>query len=274
MSKLALVTGGSSGIGLATAKQLAIAGFELVLISSNANKLQKARENLLQEGASSVETAEVDFDDLVAVAEFATCFNRPWEALVNNAGIKIQSNAQPTRQGFERHLGINHLAHFALTERLLSLASADARIVTVTSIVARMGSTTPLDSRDTTTSQRYANSKLANLAFALELDSRLSAAGSKMRSLAAHPGFTKAGPYGTTWTRLGETLLAQNCERGALPIVDGVISTAPHDYAGPKILELWGLPSAARVPVTALDATWRAQLWRDSEVLVRDALAL
>lgn len=274
MSKLALVTGGSTGIGLAVAKQLAIRGFDLVLISSNANKLANARERLLHAGAGDVETAAVDFADLAAVAEFAARFDRSWDALVNNAGIKIQADAQTTKQGLERHLGINHLAHFALTDGLLGLASENARIVTVASIVARIGSANPLDSTAASTSQRYANSKLANLAFAFELDSRLRAAESNVRSLAAHPGFTKADPYGTRMTRIGETLLAQDCDRGALPIVDCVISDNPHNYAGPKIFELWGSASQARIPLTALDETWRAQLWRDSEVLVRDALAL
>lgn len=274
MSKLALVTGGSSGIGLAAAKQLAANGFDLVLISSNPNKLAKARDLLIRNGAISVEIATVDFADLDAVATFAEEFDRPWDALVNNAGIKIQQYAKPTAQGFERHLGINHLAHFALTNGLLSLATPNARIVTVASIVARFGSTTPLDGTFTSTSQLYANSKLANLAFALELDSRLRSSGSTVRSLAAHPGFTKAEPYGTKWTRLGETLFAQNCDRGAGPIVDCLLSAHPREYSGPRILELWGPSSPARIPQSALDETWRAQIWRDSEALVRSALAL
>jgi NAD(P)-dependent dehydrogenase (short-subunit alcohol dehydrogenase family) len=274
MSKLALVTGGSAGIGLAAAKQLSNSGFDLVLISSNAKKLANARERLLHSGARSVATEVVDFADLRAVAKFAARFDRPWDALVNNAGIKIQADAQPTRQGFERHLGINHLAHFALTDGLLCRASANARVVTVASIVARVGSTTPLDATNASTSQRYANSKLANLAFALELDSRLKAAGSNVRSLAAHPGFTKADPYGTRVTRIGETLLAQHCDRGAAPIVDCIINDDPYNYVGPSVFELWGSASQARIPLTALDEAWRGQLWRDSEVLVRDALAL
>lgn len=274
MSKLALVTGGSTGIGFAAATQLATHGYDLVLVSSNPTKLENARKRLMLAGASYVETAAVDFANLHAVVEFATSFDQHWDALVNNAGIKIQADAQPTQQGFERHLGINHLAHFALTNALLEHASENARVVTVASIVARMGSATPLDSSNATTSQRYANSKLANLASALELDARLTAAGSSVRSLAAHPGFTKADPYGTTLTRIGETLLAQNCDRGALPIVDCVINDNPHTYAGPQIFELWGAASPARIPATALDATWRQELWRQSEVLVREALAL
>ena len=274
MSKLALVTGGSVGIGLAVSAALAKRGYELLLISSNPAKLESARTFLKQNGATSVELAAIDFADLKSVADFASQFQNNWDLLVNNAGIKIQADAKPTQQGLERHLGINHLAHFVLTNGILAQATTAARIVTVSSIVARMGSDNPLAHPNATTSQCYANSKLANLAFALELDQRLRNRGSEIRSLAAHPGFTKAEPYGTRITRVGETLFAQSCERGALPILDAALADSPIAYSGPRTLELWGPSAQARIPKIALDETWRANLWRDSEVLAQQALGL
>lgn len=274
MSKLALVTGGSAGIGLAVSAELAKRGYELLLISSNPAKLESARTFLKQNGASSVEFAAVDFADLKSVADFAKQIQNDWDLLVNNAGIKIQADAQPTQQGLERHLGINHLAHFVLTNGLIARAKTAARVVTVSSIVARMGSDTPLNHPNATTSQCYANSKLANLAFALELDQRLRILESEVRSLAAHPGFTKAEPYGTRITRVGENLFAQSCERGALPILDAALSDSPIAYSGPRAFELWGPAAQARIPEIALDENWRAAFWRDSEVLAQKALGL
>ena len=274
MSKLALVTGGSAGIGLAVSAELAKRGYELLLISSNRARLESARTLLKQNGATTVDLATIDFADLKSIADFANQFPNKWDLLVNNAGIKIQAGAQPTQQGLERHLGINHLAHFLLTNGILPQAKDSARIVTVSSIVARMGSETPLEQLNLTTSQCYANSKLANLAFALELDQRLRSSGSQIRSLAAHPGFTKAEPYGTRITRIGETLFAQSCERGAKPILHAALSDAPYAYAGPRTFELWGQAAQARMPKIAMDETWRQAIWRDSEFLTKKALGL
>ena len=267
MTKHAIVTGGSAGIGLAVARALAAKGFALTLISSNSERLARAAQHLRNFTSQTIETAAVDFSNLDLVKEFAIGFSYSWDLLINNAGIKIQKDAAPTAQGFERHMGINHLAHFVLTKELLARANANARIVSVSSIVARVAPKDVFGGSDLNVSERYAASKLANLGFALELDARLKDAGSAIRSVAAHPGFTRAEPYGGVLTRIGEYLLAQSVDSGAKPIVEAALSAVPETFTGPRAFELWGSPAAARINLLAQDANWRKALWLESEAL-------
>ena len=267
MKKHAIVTGGSAGIGLAVAQELARQGFELTLLSSNPVRLENARGLIAEETSIEATTLAVDFANLDAVLAASSSVATGWDVLVNNAGIKIQTDAAVSVQGHERHMAVNHLSHFVLTEGLLGAANDGARIVSVASFMARFAPQELFDSDSMSTSQRYAASKLANLAFALELDARLTAAGRPIRSVAAHPGFTRAEPYGTKVTRLGEYLLAQNTTWGAKPLVAAATAAYPSAYTGPAIAELWGAPKPARINALALDTTWRSDFWSKSEEL-------
>lgn len=271
----ALVTGGSRGIGLAVARQLGLRGFSIELISSNSQHLETAATELKSSGVKVTAMHAVDFADLDAVRKFAAdCHVRgiEWDLLVNNAGIKVQKAAPRSAQGHERHMAINHLAHFTLTNELLTLAKPRARVVHVSSIVARFAPADIFQARDT--SARYAASKLANVLTSLELQRRLAAAGSTITSVAAHPGFTKADPYGTSLTRLAENLMAQSCERGALPIVSAAIADPLLPYLGPRWLELWGTPRAARIPPIASDENLLREVWLTSEQMTGTSFPL
>lgn len=267
MTKHAIVTGGSAGIGLAVAKELARRGYELTLISSNPVRLERAQSQIAKECGIDAATIAVDFANLDAVAAAGPAIGTGWDVLVNNAGIKIQSDAAKSAQGHERHMAVNHFAHFALTRYLLGSANQNARIVSVASFMARFAPHILFESDESSTSQRYAASKLANLAFALELDERLAAAGRSIQSVAAHPGFTRAEPYGTKITRFGEYLLAQNTAWGAKPVVAAATEAEPSTYTGPAIVELWGAPKPAKINSIALDPQWRADFWARSEEL-------
>lgn len=267
MAKHAIITGGSAGIGLQVALGLARLGFDLTLISSNPQRLESARQRIQTQSHQHVAIATVDFSDLDEVAAFTETQERPWNLLVNNAGIKIVDNALPSAQGFERHLAVNHLAHFALTAGLMPTALSEARIVTVSSIVARFAPSDVFASSGLSTSQRYAGSKLANLGFSIELENRLRAAAKTQVSVSAHPGFTRAEPYGTKVTRLAEYLLAQPASMGAKPILDAAVSESPGAFTGPRLAELWGKPSEARINPIAKDREWLRHLWHESESL-------
>jgi hypothetical protein len=109
--------------------------------------------------------------------------------------------------------------------------------------------------------------------FALELNRRLSASGSSVSATAAHPGFARASAYGSKVVRFGEYLAAQSAARGAKPILES-LSSEPGSYLGPRVFELWGSPTAARVHEAALDERLCADLIHESERLTGLELGL
>src|SRR5215217_8007429 len=135
-----------------------------------------------------------------------------------------------TDDGFELHLGTNHLGHFALTDLLLPLMEGreDARVVTLSSNAHKTVRGIAFDNlngdRRYFRWNAYGQSKLANLLFALELDRRLRREGSTVKSLAAHPGYaatnlqTAAPPLiDRLVMKVSNAVIAQTDEMGALP---------------------------------------------------------
>src|SRR5207249_2913061 len=154
------------------------------------------------------------------------------DILINNAGVMAVPRST-TVDGFETQLATNHLGHFALTGRLLPvlLAAPGARVVTVSSGAAQMGR---IDFADLHGERRYqpwmayAQSKLANLLFAFELDRRARAAGRDLISVAAHPGYAATNlqfvaprlahnPVAEWMMGMSNRLFAQSAGQGALP---------------------------------------------------------
>lgn len=175
-----LITGATDGIGLGSAKQLARMGHELVLHGRSTDKVQQARDSVLQIApAARIHIAHADFADLRQVATMAEalCATLPkLDGLLNNAGVYMTQH-KTSRQGFEMTLAVNHLAHFLLTARLLPLLkiSQQPRVVTVSSVAHMNGR---IDFNNLNSEQHfdsfyaYANSKLANALFAAELARR------------------------------------------------------------------------------------------------------
>ncbi len=183
--RTAVVTGANSGLGLATARALAAAGAHVVLAVRDTGRGEAAARSI----TGDVEVRRLDLADLSSVREFAGSWTGDLDLLVNNAGIMMVPQGR-TADGFELQFGTNHLGHFALTTLLLEHVTD--RVVTVSSGLHRSG-TIVLDDlnwerRSYSDTGAYGASKLANLLFALELQRRLTAAGSTVRSMAAHPG--------------------------------------------------------------------------------------
>jgi len=190
--KTVVVTGANSGLGLAAATQLADAGATVVLAVRDSAKGAKAKEHIrATTSGGTVEISELDLGDLASVKAFAKRWgDRPCDVLMLNAGVMAIPVRATTTDGFERHLGVNHLGHFALTAQLWpSLKKAavggSARVVVVSSDGHRKGSISFDDInlekagayKDCSTPfcSAYTQSKLANVLFAKELERRIPA---------------------------------------------------------------------------------------------------
>jgi NAD(P)-dependent dehydrogenase (short-subunit alcohol dehydrogenase family) len=198
--KLAVVTGSNSGLGLGLATRLSAAGADVVMAIRNRAKGEAAAEQI-RAGVPDAKLTlkQLDLSSLGSVKALGEELNaegRPIDILINNAGIMQPPQRASTEDGFELQFGGNHLGHFALTGHLFPLlrAADDARVTTVSSLAARMGGINFDDlqwEKRYNATQAYAQSKSANLMFALELDRRSRQAGWGIVSNAAHPGFAK-----------------------------------------------------------------------------------
>jgi NAD(P)-dependent dehydrogenase (short-subunit alcohol dehydrogenase family) len=191
--KLAVVTG-TGGLGYETALALAQAGAEVVLAGRNPQAGASAVARIVAEvPGARVRFGALDLARLASVAEFAGAFDAPIDILVNNAGVMVPPKRIETADGFELQFGTNHLGHFALTLGLLPLLRG-GRVISLSSIAARQGG---LDFSDLNAKasynpmKSYAQSKLACLVFALELQRQSDAKGWGVTSIAAHPGVAR-----------------------------------------------------------------------------------
>lgn len=280
-----LVTGANSGLGYVTTRELARHGAHVIMAFRNQAKGSQAVSKLRAEVPdASIEPHQVDISDLDAVAAFADQLNAGGtriNVLVNNAGIMMPPRSL-SKQGFESQFATNHLGHFALTGLLLSglRQAADARVVTVTSSLHRSGFIHFEDLNGETKyspSGYYAQSKFANVLFALELDRRLRAAGIPVRSLLAHPGYSatnlqSTGPRGLLnfALKFGNLVLAQKVDMGALNQL--YAATSPDVQSGQFFGpggpgESRGYPTLVQPVASALDEQTAARLWDLSEEL-------
>jgi NAD(P)-dependent dehydrogenase (short-subunit alcohol dehydrogenase family) len=278
--RVAIVTGANSGLGLVTARELARKGALVVLACRNT---EKGRAAFAEVAAAATgpepELQELDLADLSSVRSFAARFRKNHDGLdllINNAGV-MAAPRRHTVDGFELHLGTNHLGHFALTNLLLPLMEGreDARVVTLSSNAHKTVRGITFDNlngdRRYFRWNAYGQSKLANLLFALELDRRLRTQGSTIKSLAAHPGYaatnlqSAAAPLVDRLVmKVGKAVVAQNDEMGALPVL--YAATEPDleggSYAGPDgIGEHRGHPKLVQPNRPAKNEETARRLW-------------
>jgi NAD(P)-dependent dehydrogenase (short-subunit alcohol dehydrogenase family) len=285
LGKTAIVTGATGGLGYEAALALARAGADVILTGRDERKGQSAIEKIGREVLGAKITFEsLDLANLAAVAAFAERMQaRPsLDLLINNAGVMALPRRQVTGDGFEMQLGTNHLGHFALTARLLPLlrlASAP-RVVSVSSLAHRTGSIDFGDlqgERHYSPWKAYGQSKLACLMFALELQRHSDAAGWKVISIAAHPGFARtnlfsSGPGGllSMATDVAAPFFGHSAADGARPILFAATSpeAKPGGYYGPGgFSELRGSPARALIMPQARDTAAAARLWEVSATL-------
>jgi NAD(P)-dependent dehydrogenase (short-subunit alcohol dehydrogenase family) len=282
-----IVTGGNSGLGYETARELARHGARVLIACRSPEKAGAAIQRLRAENPrADVETMALDLASLASVRSFASAFlgrQQALHGLVNNAGVMALPRRE-TVDGFEMQLGTNHFGHFALTGWLLPslLATPGSRVVNLSSTMHRTGRMRWDDlhgKRSYGKWTAYGQSKLANLLFSYELQRRLAAKGVQTISVACHPGYAAtnlqfAGPrmQGSSLLETGAGLLnrvfAQSAAMGALPTL--YAATAPDvkggEYYGPGgFAEMWGSPKRVGSSRRSHDPADAAKLWGISE---------
>jgi NAD(P)-dependent dehydrogenase (short-subunit alcohol dehydrogenase family) len=268
-----IVTGANSGIGLPTARALGQAGAHVVLAVRDTAKGEAAAASI----SGDCEVRRLDLADLASVGAFADDWQGDIDVLINNAGV-MRTPERRTADGFELQIGTNHLGHFALTNLLLP--HVIDRVVTVASGAHRGGSISLDDLNWQRRKYRrwgaYQQSKLANLLFTLELQRRLTAAGSPIRALAAHPGYTATNLQFRSESGLedramaiGNRLFAQSDEAGARPTLFAASQDLPGaSYVGPDGFgEKRGYPTLVGRTAAASDVEMARRLWTLSEEL-------
>ncbi|MDT0307999.1 oxidoreductase [Streptomyces sp. DSM 44917] len=274
--RTAVVTGANSGLGLDTAAALARAGAHVVLAVRDVARGEQAAATIA--GArGGAEVRRLDLADLASVRAFAAGWSGDLDLLINNAGVMYVPEGR-TADGFERQFGTNHLGHFALTNLLLPHVTD--RVVTVASIAHRSPGRVRIRFEDPNMTgtyhpmAAYSQSKLANLLFTLELQRRLTEAGSRVRALAAHPGYSATNLQShdvNALRRLGmrvtNRLVAQASRVGALPTLYAATQDLPGaSYVGPDgFAELRGRPTLVGRSAAASDPEAARRLWTLSE---------
>lgn len=272
--RICLVTGATSGIGRATAVELARRGATVVILARDLERGEQVRATIRQETGVSRDVlalVRLDLASLESVRRAAAEILERVPAvhvLVNNAGVHARARTL-SADGLELTFAVNHLGHFLLTNLLLPrlIASAPARVVVVTSAFERLGRLDPDDlrlDRPLDPFRAYFRSKLANLLFTFELARRLQ--GTRVTANAVHPGLVATGLL-REFPRIIRSTYEWALRSPASGAIGPVrLASAPElrditgRYFGPDGRERAGSERAR-------DVALAAQLWRESERL-------
>jgi NAD(P)-dependent dehydrogenase (short-subunit alcohol dehydrogenase family) len=265
-----IITGSNSGLGAITARELARNGAKIVMAVRNTSKGEAAAREI----PGQVEVRRLDLQDLSSVRQFADGIGTA-DILINNAGVMAVPYAE-TVDGFESQIGTNHLGHFALTNLLLPKLTD--RVVALSSMAHWPGRISLDDLNWKTRRYRpwlaYSQSKLANLLFTSELQRRLDAAGSPLRAVVAHPGYSHTNLQGATGRQLSDKLMslatrvfATDADFGARQTLYATSQDVPgNTFIGPRFGQAGRTQPVGRSRAAQDTATGTA-LWDLSEQL-------
>ncbi|MEO1654346.1 MAG: oxidoreductase [Bacteroidota bacterium] len=283
--KVIVVTGGNSGLGYESVKAFAQKGAKVVLASRNANKGKQAKKEI-GKTSGKIEVMPLDLMDFDSITAFAESFKEKYkrlDILLNNAGI-MTTPYFLTKNGLEAQNGTNHFGHFALTGQLLDLlkVSPKSRVVNVSSLAHR-GGTMDFDNllfekgKGYTPLRSYSRSKLANLLFTYELQSRFAANQIDCIAVAAHPGVSQTNLTQNLMDKWWYALVypvimltSQSQAQGALPQIRAAVDSEVKgaEYYGPNGWgEVVGYPVRVRSNAAAHNKADAERLWEVSEEL-------
>lgn len=286
--KVVLITGANSGLGLETARALLAKGATVIMACRSRRRGEVVRQSLLNANESAgVDLLELDLADLESVQRVAVKLHQNYgrlDLLINNAGVMAPPRLL-SKQGFELQFAVNHLGHMALTQLVLPMMETQpsARVVSVSSGAHYFGRINWNDLQGERAYNRwgaYAQSKLANVMFALELNTRLSKRNSSVSSLVAHPGMARTNLQSTSislngsWQEnLAYKLMAplfQSAAMGALPQLHAATAASAfggehYGPGGPGNFR--GFPKVCPIAPAARKADDRERLWKISQEL-------
>lgn len=277
-----MITGANTGLGFETARILASKGARVLLACRNQAKAEAAigriHETFPRASLSFVSLDQADLSSVREAAE-AVALEQRLDVLINNAGI-MSSRKGRTNDGFEHHMGINHLGAFALTALLLPRLAEQkgSRVVITSSLAHRRGKIDFddwVDGEMSKPGQLYSNSKLANLLFAYELDRRLRTANMHVSAVACHPGMASSELFrdGSKFIKALAPLLGRlvnSASQGAWPTLQAATDPAVESggYYGPQGLGgIKGPSGPATRSQQAASPALAKQLWDASERL-------
>lgn len=284
--KTIVVTGGNAGIGYFVSEQLARAGAHVIMASRSRQKADYAAESIrLRVPGAEVGYVQLDLSSLESIREAADGIRSlgPIDVLINNAGATSGSKKRATTaDGLEFVVGTNAFGPFALTAQVFPAMAPGARIVELGSMATRI---VKLDATDLQSEREpfrfftaYGYSKHAMHAFAFELQRRLSAAGSSVESLLAHPGYavdvfapkrpgiTDGRPAGKQALDVLARPIAHGKDRGAWPVVRAAIDPDARggEFYGPK-RSVTGRPVAIEPVESSASEAFGLEFWRQAE---------
>lgn len=282
-----LITGGTSGIGLEAAREIARAGGEVIIAARNPKKADQVASQL---GRERVSWIEADFASLQSVREAAQQVGEI-DVLVLNAGI-MAIPFTSSLDGFEMQIAVNHLGQFAFAGLISDRIKE--RVVTVSSTAHRMGdfgggSIDEIEDRIIAERVRegyapwraYGVSKFANILFTFELERLARSKGYPFIALVVHPGYSNTNLQYVAPEMKGDkralkaigfvnNVFAQSASQGALPTLAAatIDDIQGGSFIGPDgFLEIRGYPRFTRARSGAYDQQVARNLWHVSESL-------
>ncbi|ARN75654.1 SDR family oxidoreductase [Oceanicoccus sagamiensis] len=280
--KTALVTGANTGLGLETTRVLALRGAKVIMACRDQQKAEAARDKIVAESAGNIQPEQLlnlplDMNALASVrasAEEFLSWDMPLDILINNAGIMIPMERR-TEDGFEAHLGINHLAHFLFTRLIIDALkrAGQARVVVVASGAMGMATQTAelndinWEERKFSGMRSYGDSKLMNLLFAKELNKRFNQDGIVANAL--HPGVIAtelARDQSLPFMILGLVAIPFMKSKGQGAATSVYLATSP-DYASKGGLYFSSCQEARPEYKLASDEALCTAVWERSEAL-------